>query len=310
MLRLLVRSGTARMPAGVVFLIALSVVRPCAAQVAAAPPEAIGTTLPIDDVDPESKVPSPEEAMRDPLQMGYLMMALSDRGEAALQQGKPAAAAKYFRAMGKAVPDRAVAFRKACRAHDAAGERAKAIETCRAALGKGGVTVQDHILFVQVMLKKKGTLDATDVGDVDAVIERLRGELALGAQQDGRRMIADLQCQVGTRLEDAARLSECTQELTKLKVDRAKISAYSWALALSKGDIDEAKAVIDEAKRAGLPAAAIESMQKGLTRAGLSEKTGASALARRWWPVASAVALGLLAAFVVRARRRSRLHPA
>jgi hypothetical protein len=272
-------------------------------------PEAIDTIFPIDDQDPESTIPSAHDAIRNPLQMGYLMMALSDRADAALQAGRPAAAAKYYRAMGKAVPERAVAFRKACSAHEAAGERAKAVETCRDALGKGGVTAADHVRFVQVMLKKDGALSKTDVEDIEAVLGRLAGELALGAEEAGRLQLADLRCQLAARLEDSLRLSACTEELRTLKVAPAKVIAYSWALALSTRDTAAAKAVIDDARRAGLPNAAIESMESGLSRAGLAGTRGVSA---RFWlgAIALAAALVLIAAATLRARRRSRLEPA
>jgi hypothetical protein len=300
--------------AGLVALVAVGLAQPGAAQPAAEPNAAqppaeptdpIATSFAINDADPESSVPSAQEAMRNPLQMGYLMMNLSDRGEAAMEQGKPAAAAKYFRAMGKAVPDRAVAFRKACWAHDAAGERDNAVETCRATLGKGGVTTRDHIQFVLVLLKKDGALSATDIGDIDAVVARLEGELALGAQESGGRTLADLKCQIGTRLEDTTRLSVCTQELRKLKVDRSKILAYEWALALSKGDTSEAEDVIEEAKRAGLPAAAIQSMQRGLSRTAKSG-TDLKAVMGRWWPLAVAILVVVPVVAAIRGRRRSR----
>jgi hypothetical protein len=210
--------------------------------------------------------------------------------------------------MGKAVPERAVAFRKACSAHEAAGEQAKAVETCRAALGKGGVTVPDHVRFVLVMLKKDGALSKTDVEDIEAVLERLQGELALGAKEAGQRQLADLRCQLAARLEDSLRLTACTEELRKLKVDRAKVIAYSWALALRTRDGAAAAAVIDDARRAGLPNAAIESMESGLRRAGLA---GTRGLRDRFWLGASALAaLVLIAVAALKARRRSRLQPA
>lgn len=299
--------GSARLAARLAFGLAVSAARPAASQDQPAVPEAIPTTIAIDSADPESSIPSPEEAMRNPLEMGYLMMALSERGEAAMQKGDASAAAKYFRAIGKAVPDRAVAFRKACRAHDAAGETEQAIETCRAALGKGGVTIQDHLVFVRVVLDKKGPLGATEVGDLDAVIERLAGEL--GANEEGRRKLAVLRCQVGTRLEDPARLAACTQELAELEFERSGLLAYSFALALARRDLGEAGRVIAEAKRIGMPAAAVASMESGLARAELSAHGGVKGAMRVWWPAFAAALLMLLAIATVRLRRRARPTP-
>lgn len=280
---------------------------PGSAQTTVTKAEAIETSFAINDEDPESTVPTPEQAMKDPLQMGYLMMAFSDRAEAALAQGTPALAAKYYRAMGKAVPDRAVAFRKACKAHDAAGEIQKAVETCRAALGKGGVTIPDHLAFVHIMLKKPGPLGTAEIADIDAVLERLEGELKLGQEDKGRLVLAELRCQLGVRLTDAGRLSACTKELKELKVEKAKLLPYAWALAMSQHNLGEAESVMEQAEQAGLPGSAIEVMQKGLRRAVDAQQAETFQLAKRWWPAVVALALSLLAIAAVRSRRRSSL---
>jgi hypothetical protein len=289
------------------FITALLLAAPIAAQTRG--PEAIDTKHAINDADPESSVPSAAEAIKDPLEMGYLMMALSDRGEAALKAGNPSAAAKYFRAIGKAVPERAVAFRKACRAHDAAGERDKAIEMCRAALGKGGVTAQDHVQLVQMVLKKGGVPTAAEATDADAVLARLAGELGWNKDPERTLSLAELRCQLATRLEDRARLKACVGELDALGAREPRRLAYALALAIAERDASAAQAVVERAKRAKLPIAAQSAMQKSLLRSGLKAPEHAT---DRSWALGVAVLLGLavLSLLLLTVRRRARLAPA
>ena len=66
------------------------------------------------------------------------------RAEAASQRGDHAAAVRYYRAVASAVPERAVAFSKLCKAHEALGEVQEAIRSCRKALGKGGAELEER----------------------------------------------------------------------------------------------------------------------------------------------------------------------
>lgn len=273
-------------------------------------PEAIPTDFDINDEDPESSVPAAQEAMKNPLHMGYLMMAFTERAEAALKAKNPAKAAKYYQAMIKAVPDRAVSYRKACEAYVAAGDMRKAVENCRAALGKGGVTGADHLAYVRVMLKRPGSFSVAEINDVDAVTDRLASELGVGADPKGQRALAELKCQFAVRLAQADRLAACTAELERLKADKAAILPYAWALAIAQDNVNEAESVIQEAKRAGLPAASITFMEKGVERAKDAHTAKLGEQVKRWWPGAVAVALALAALAAVRLRRRSRLDPA
>lgn len=272
-----------------------------------APPSAISDALPngtINDDDPESSVLSPEEAMKNPLNMGYLMMALSDRADKAAARGDHSKEAKYYRALAKAAPDRAIGYRRACAAHDLAHESDKAVEMCRAALGTGGLTVDDHLKFLSVLLKRPGTPSETDLADADAVVERLETELKLGQNEAGRKVIAEAKCQIAAKLEDPDRLEVCVEQLRVVKAEPAKLFTYEWAFAVANGDATGAQQVIEAARKSGVPAPALELMQRGLSKA--NEVPRARALrtaARRWWPVATLL-LGL--ALIVLSLRRSR----
>lgn len=266
-------------------------------------------SIKLDDDDPESSVPTGEQAMKNPLDMGYFLMALSDRADAAAQRGDHSKEAKYYRAVVKAVPDRSVGYRRACAAHDAAQEWDKALAMCRGALAVGGVTLDDHLKFLKILLKKQGPLTEKEVGDADAVIAGWEGDFGLNKDDKGRKIIAEAKCQVGVKLEDPQRLASCTKALRELKAEPAQLYAFEWALAISEGDKGAAKRAIEAAKEAGLPPAATAAMERGLSKAdAVPTERVLAALGRRWWPALVAAAVALVAFLGFRVRR-SRPQP-
>lgn len=283
-------------------LLALTCAPPATAQ--GAPPAVVPMSdWPIDDADPERSVPSAEVAAKNPIQMGYLMMDLSDRAELAKRRGEHSQAAKYYRALGKAVPERAVSFSKACEAHEAAGELQEAAEMCRAALGRGGAKIDDHVRFVRVTLRRPGELPKTDVDDAIAVIERLRSDLP---EPKGKRLAAELECELALRLEDAAKTRACIGALEALRAEPSKILAYEWALSLMTNDLERAQGLIARAERAQMNTVALDVMKRSF-----ASQFGADAADRRlppWWPAAAAGLLALGGAIAL-VRRRGRLSP-
>lgn len=259
----------------------------------------------INDDDPESSVLTPEQAMKNPLNMGYLMMALADRADRADQRGDYGKEAKYYRAIAKAAPDRAIGYRRACAAHDKAGEFEQAIDMCRRALGGGGVTTDDHLKFLNVLLKRPGAPSETDIADADAVVDRLENELKLKENDAGRKVVAEAKCQIAAKVEDGTRLQACVEQLRAIKAEPAKSYSYQWALAVAEGDAEGARTVIANARKAGLPAAALQVMEQGLVKAKEAPRQRVLlAVWRRWWP-----ALGLLPLIwfaVIAILRRSR----
>jgi tetratricopeptide (TPR) repeat protein len=241
--------------------------------------------------------------MRRPLQMGYFVILLIERGKAALDRGDSAAAVKYYRALVKAVPERSQSFSLLCKAYEAQGDIQSALENCRTALGKSGVTLEDNLRFVQVLLKKPATeLSPTEIEDVDAIASHLEKEL--GPEQDGPAVANQLRCNLGLRLEDVERLETCSKELRKLVPKDPTTIAFSWALALKKRDFEAAKGVIADAKAAGLPRHALRKMEEGLVAA----REGERAWLRNWPLLAGGLSLlGVGLFFVFSARRKRTL---
>src|SRR5262249_27086776 len=118
--------------------------RALASEATAAPPEhamrpGSMSEWPVDDKDPLKTVPTPAQRDSEPLQFGYHLMDLADKAQDATKRGDHEAAAKFYEAMAKAVPDVSIAFAKMCESYEAAGQREKAITACGIALNKQGV---------------------------------------------------------------------------------------------------------------------------------------------------------------------------
>lgn len=247
----------------------------------------------INDADPVSSVPTADQARQQPLEMGYFVMELGVRAEAAAKRGDHKQAAQYFRAMAKAVPERATGFSRACQEHAAAGEWDLALEVCRVALATDGVKAADLARFVQVLLQRPTALSPTDVADIDAVLAQLNQ--VVSKKRDEQSELRDLECQVGVKLEDPTRLRACAAAMVQLLGPNApKSLVYAAALALQQGDTLQVERVIERARKAGLPAQAIAAMEKNLSARRPAEASVQTMVPRNVWLV-SAVAMVLAA---------------
>lgn len=232
-----------------------------AAPTASADP--LKTRFIINDADPESAVPSPQEAIKAPLQMGYWVMLVSDRAQAAENRHDFTAAIKYYRAIAKAAPDRAVAFSKMCLAYEAAGDWKSAVSACEISLQKEGVTIEDHQHFVRLLMKKPEPLTAAEIKEADGVIAHLQDELArmptsgpdapaADLQQARRFIVERIKCEVAARLSDRKRLESCVSAMRAQAPKEASTTAFAFALALVSHDYDEAEQLIAGAKSIGV----------------------------------------------------------
>ena len=216
--------------------------------------------FPIDDADPVKTVPSAQEALQQPLQMGYHIMLLSEKAEAASQRGDHREAANFWRALATAVPDRSLSFSRMCQSYEAAGDYENALEACRTALGKLGVTVEDNLRYARLLIDHKpGGLSASDVEDVEAIGAHIQAQLN---NDEGAAAAARIACMLGTYQSSASRLQRCTAQLAKLAPKDPDTLVFTWSLALLQGDLAKAEATLSAAKSAQLPAATLRSMQE------------------------------------------------
>jgi hypothetical protein len=261
----------------------------------------VASDFAINDEDPESSVPTPAEAMKKPLHMGYHIMLLSERADAATKRGDHAAAAKFWRALGKASPERALPFVRACKSSEAAGDLDKARESCRAALGKQGVTTEDYAHFVQLVLSKPSKLTESDIADVDAIAGHFKEQITgdEGELQQNRTL-----CQLGSRLSDVARLKACTARLQVLAPKDPQTLVYSWSAAMLEHDFDRASLV--SAQKSQLAAKALATMQESLKIA-REQQTGFVQRLLQSWPVRAMALVTLISmTLLVLYKRRPR----
>ena len=116
-------------------------------------------------------------------------------------------------------------------------------------------------------------------------------------------------CELALKLEDATRTRSCVAALKALGVESSQIVAYEWALALMTKDTGRGRELLENAKKAGIPGAAIGSMERSLA---VPQQAQAHASPRgaslpAWWPAAAAGLL-IFSAIVVMLRRRARLQ--
>jgi hypothetical protein len=191
-------------------------------------------------------------------------MDLSDKAEAAVKRGDHRAAARFYRAMAIAVPDRSIGFIKACASYEAAGDWSNAIDNCRAALGRPGVTVNDYGHFVRLLLAKPA-LESDDTKDIEAILSHLQAE---GVE---RGIVDELQCDFGMKVGDTRRLESCTAALTQRAPNDPRTISYQWALALLHQDYAEARRLVEHAKATPMSPDSVRGMEE------------ATSLAEPWW---------------------------
>jgi hypothetical protein len=254
------------------------------------PPDQLGA-IPIDRLDPERSVPSPEEASRNPLQFGYLLMDLATRAELAEKRGEPADAIRYYRALARAAPHRSIAFGKMCAAHEALGDRDAGLAACRVALGREGVRVEDHLRYVRLLLARSGRVSAAERSEVEAIAAHLDKDPASATAA------LEVRCQLATRTRDVPLLEACVAGWTAAAPRDLKTSSYRWALALERKEHARALELIEQARAAGLDAAAAERMRQAV----LDQRR------RERLPILAGVALAVLGMVMLGWRRMGAL---
>jgi tetratricopeptide (TPR) repeat protein len=229
-----------------------------AAESSESPEQSAGglSKYPVDPKDPSSSIPTPAQRDANPLEYGYFLMDVADQAAKATNRGDHQAAARYWMALYKAVPDRSVSLTKACASYEAAGDIENAIKTCKLALKFDGVLVNDFARFVSVSLKKPGALSAQELTDIDAVIKHLE---ETGAEH---AVVDELNCNVAMKQNDLPRLEACSSSLAARVPDHPQTIYYQWAAAILKGDSTAARRLVERAKFVHSNPQRIEEMQR------------------------------------------------
>jgi hypothetical protein len=246
--------------ATIAVLLVPSLLAPASAAAVDRPDPAKGlSSFPIDDADPVAHLPAPESLHGNPIEYGYLVMDLAENADQATRRRDYQQAVKYYLALAKLAPDRAIGLAKACEMYELAGARDEALTACRVALRIDGVRGEDYERFVRLVLASVQPLTAAERDELSVIIKHFEG------LPGGARVAAQIDCKLGVRTEDVARLERCTQKLAQLAPDGSAAVGYRWALATLKKDSRGARRVLDDARQAGLHPDGFERMDD-LTR--------------------------------------------
>jgi tetratricopeptide (TPR) repeat protein len=260
-----------------------------------APPGALLSAWPVDDKDPEAHVPTLKEMNDDPLQAGYWIQDLILKAELATRHGDHQAAIKYYRAMYKAVPEKAISLTRLCTEYEAVDDLDNAINACGTALMLEGLTINDYAHFVRLLLRKPGPLTAKDAAAATNVINHLKDT------ETGKDAAYELECELGVRVSDVAKLKECTAALVQTAPSDPKTISFQWALAMQESKFGLARQLVAAAKAAGEKDEYVRNMETAVD-VGDREQ-------RKWLAVGSIGSLflivGLVYGFVTFTRRRA-----
>jgi hypothetical protein len=259
---------------------------------AAAAPGDLSTKYPINEDNPVAGLPTPEQREADPLEFGYLLQDLISRAEGAHTKKDWSGSVKYYEALARMVPERAIAFSRLCSGYANLGKIEIAAANCGKALRLGGARVMDHFKFVNLTLQKQN-LTARDVSEVEASLAHLREHLAPKAAAEApvsseqsaldtlekqaaakdspptQTLVVDvavLGCKLAVRLRDEKRIDDCLAGLESVGASPKVRLPFEWAKAIVTNDRARAAQVVVTAKSLGFPEAAIESMRAEQTR--------------------------------------------
>lgn len=255
----------------------------------------------IDEKDPVSSVPSPEEAIKMPMEMGYLVIELIERGEKEAKRGNFVQSARYYLAVAKAGPDKAIGFSKACEAYEKAEAWGPAMDACKHALGREGVTGPDFLRYLRVALKR-GNLSPEEVADVDAVLTNLEGKVEAA-------VVTNFRCRLAVTTEEPARLASCAETVAAWPKEDPMRLTFLTLDAIARHDFDDARDALGEAEQAGAPADLLARTREQIARSEAAYEAEHGFFDRYGRVILIVVILGLLAALVIVNWRRKPSEP-
>jgi len=256
-------------------------------------PGQLSSRFAIDPRDPEASIPSIKDRSDNPLEFGYFLQDLLERAEQARKQNDLPGVIRYYRAIAKAVPDRAKAWSKLCEAYENAKDRDRAIRACRHAIDRPAVELQDYVRYVHLILGNEGQLTPGDRSELTAVLAHLE------KQRSFDLVVNQLRCEMGIKLKDVPLLETCTKELARLAPDDPRTVVFEWSLAMHKGQRSEAERLIGLARKSGVVLENVNRMQE------LTSSLGSFPRRALLLVMAAAVLIGLLAVGLVARRRAS-----
>ena len=212
--------------------------------------------LPIDDAHPETSV----EAVRrsgNPMALADLLMDLTKRAEDASTHGDRAAAARLWRAVTLAVPERTYGYSRFCDALEAIGQIDEAVTACRTAILRQGPMASDYTHFVRLLLARSPRLSDDDRRQIGVALAQL------DAEPRAALIATRVRCDLATHEHDRQGLEACTAKLEAQAPDDWRTATFAWALAFEKKDRDALPGWLAKARSAGAPAEVLARLTAG-----------------------------------------------
>jgi tetratricopeptide (TPR) repeat protein len=229
------------------------------------------------------------------------------RADLPFQEGKWAESVKYFEALRVALPETAINYSKLCTAYENLGDLAKAEASCWTGLqypGSKVITYYQYLRIAIAMLPETAAGDAQRVR-LERIVQTLE-HLKAAAPQVKNSMIAEeaalqeageklekgkpkdatavpfeqqvelIACQLGVVQNDAERLEGCIEASKAMGTPRQALVPFEWARARIKGaSAEEMNALLADAKRAGVPEAALTTLRASAGAGAAQEKRAA-----------------------------------
>jgi hypothetical protein len=200
-------------------------------------------------------LPTTEQRDADPLNYGYFLMDLADKAQQAAEKHDYAAASKYWEATVLAVPDVALGYRRTCEMAEKAKSMVRAFRYCRAALGRQGVQLSDYEHYFALLQSSPEQLQPEQLADLLEISKHVR------ATPNGERLADAIDCEYGVRASDFAKLEACSKKLAALAPNDPKTITYQWALALGQERFDDARSLIERARKTSMKPEGIRAME-------------------------------------------------
>jgi len=235
-------------------------------------------------------VPDRRARNRDPIEFGYFLQDLIEGAELARKRGDYFGVVRYYRAIVKAVPERAKSWSKLCEAYATINDHERASKTCGTALSLPGVELQDYTRFVRETLSLPGKPAPETVAKLKEVVDHL------DKQANVEAIAAELRCEVGVATGDSRMLELGTAALTRLDPNNPKTVVYQWTLAMQRGQTGAARQLLKRAKALNLPSENLDRME-ALTASGSGRRY-------LWTGLVAVLFLGAAGGALVLARRR------
>ncbi len=183
---------------------------------------------------------------------GLLVLGGSARAD---ERGDHLATVSFYAGLTQAVPLRAFAFGRLCEQYEALGDRNDALGACRRAVTLEGATAADFERLVWLIANDPQPLSIGARKELKDIEKHLAADSGAGTAG------AYVMCQAAMALHDRDALEGCTATLRRSAPQDPRTISAEWALAMERGDHDDARRLMTRARTAGVPAKGLAAME-------------------------------------------------